>query len=403
MKRFIVIAAVILLALFGNVSFGVAASNQAEIDALNKQIADRKATIKQLEDTMAKYQSTITQKQTEAKSLKNQISLLDARMGKINTDIELTKDKIEQAQLEIQELSLTISDKEKNIAKQQKIIAQMVRSIQDGDQKNYLEIMLTYNNFAEFYNEMKSTENLYVDLGASVHALRLAKEDLGNKQKQIKAKQEEQKNLKEQLENKKSDLNQQIDLKGHLLSTTKSSEARYQTLLGSLKTQYNTTEAEVRNFEAQVTKKLQAQDKITQNGAVDFGWPVPSHYINAYFHDTEYPFINVFQHSGIDIRAAYGTPIRAAASGYIGKARTCTVASCYAYVLIIHTGTISTLYGHMSRILVSNDAYVTKGDIIGYSGGTPGTVGAGPFVTGAHLHFEVRLNGIPVNALPYLK
>ncbi len=398
----IVIAAILITTLFSGVPFGYAATNQEQIDTLNRQIVERKNRIRQLEETMAKYQSTITQKQTEAMSLKNQISLLDARVGKINTDISLTEERIEQAELEIKELTLTINDKQKSITKQQKIISQMVRSIQEGDQKNYLEIMMTYDDFASFYNELKATENVYVDLGASVKALRLAKEDLGSKQKQIEEKKRQQQSLKDQLEDKKSDLSQQISLKGRLLKDTKSSEARYQTLLGSLKSQYNTTEAEIRSFEAEVSKKLEEQNKISKNGDVSFGWPTPSHYINSYFHDTDYPFKKVFQHSGIDIRAAQGTPIRATGSGYVGRARTCTVSSCYAYVLIIHTGSISTLYGHLSTILVSNDAYVNKGDIIGYSGGKPGTVGAGPFVTGAHLHFEVRLNGIPVNPLPYL-
>jgi murein DD-endopeptidase MepM/ murein hydrolase activator NlpD len=152
-----------------------------------------------------------------------------------------------------------------------------------------------------------------------------------------------------------------------------------------------------------VKKKLEDQNKIKAiDTSISFEWPVSSRYITARFHDPNYPFRNVFEHNAIDIRASYGTPVKAASSGYVGRARRCTLSSCYAYILLVHTGNLSTVYGHLSKILVEDDQYVNKGEVIAYSGGTPGTVGAGPFVTGAHLHFETRLNGIPVDPLGYL-
>ena len=376
--------------------------NQAEIDALNKEIEARKTKIKELEETMAKYQSNIKQKQTEAQSLKNQIAILDNRVGQLNTDIEITGEKIAQTELEIRELTLAVHDKEKSIAKQKRIIDQMIKNISENDQKNYIEIMLTYKNFSEFYNEIKATENVYVDLGRSVKSLRLAKEDLSAREAETSKKREALAQFKKQLEDKKSDLAQQMSTKSVILTQTKSSEARYQTLLQSLKQQNQAIESEIRSFENTIKKKLEEQNKIQSSGPIDAGWPVPSRHINAYFHDTDYPYKKVFEHSGIDIRAAHGTAVRAVADGYVGRARRCTSSTCYSYVLLIHTSAISSLYGHLSRIAVPDDGFVRKGEIIGYSGGTPGTVGAGPFVTGPHLHFEIRLNGIPVNPLGYV-
>lgn len=373
-----------------------------DLKVLNEEISARKDKIKQLEETIGKYKAVIATKETEAVSLKNQLNILDNRIAQIEADIELSKEKIKETQLEIDALNISIGEKQKTIAKQKLIIIKMVQNIYSSDQKNYLEVMLTYKDFGEFYSELRSTESVYIDLGRSVKSLRVAMEELQSKQNQVVAKQKVYKDLQRDLEGKKGDLEQQETVKQTLLSETRMSEARYQVLLSSLKQQYQVIENEQRSFEDKLRKKLEEQNKIPLNGSVLMSWPVPSHIINAEFHDSTYPFKKVFEHSGVDIKASYGTVVKAAAPGYVARARRCTTASCYAYVLIVHNGNISTVYGHLSSIDVAEDQFVNRGDEIGNSGGTPGTVGAGPFVTGPHLHFEVRQNGIPVDPMGFL-
>jgi murein DD-endopeptidase MepM/ murein hydrolase activator NlpD len=70
--------------------------------------------------------------------------------------------------------------------------------------------------------------------------------------------------------------------------------------------------------------------------------------------------------------------------------------------MIVHADGLSSVYGHVNQISVENEQFVTKGQVIGYSGGMPGTRGAGPLSTGPHLHLEIRLNGVPVDPLNYL-
>ncbi len=391
-------------AVFLTQSFVLAADTAVEIDQLNKQIDARKDKIKELEDTIAKYKVNIDKKRTEAVSLKNQVSIIENRIAQAEADVNLATEKLNKTKLEIESLSITITQKQATLDKQKKITSKIIQSLHANDQKNFLEIMLTNDNFADFYNQAKYLENVYTDLGRSVKQVRLAKEDLDKKKAQAEERRKSYDVLLVQLENKKKDFNEEKGNRQTLLAETQSSELKFRTLLDSLRQQYKVVENEVRSYEDQVRKKLADQERFKNIAAKmgDFEWPVAGRYITARFHDPDYPFRRVFEHSGTDIRSPQGSPIRAANSGYVGRAKRCTLASCYSYVLLIHNGNLSTVYGHMSKISITEDQYVNKGDIIGYSGGTPGMVGSGPFVTGAHLHFEVRLNGIPVDAMNYL-
>jgi len=98
-------------------------------------------------------------------------------------------------------------------------------------------------------------------------------------------------------------------------------------------------------------------------------------------------------HEGIDLGAAYGAPIAAAAAGVVVY---CGWMEGYGNLVVIdHGNGLATAYGHQSRIAVSCNQQVSQGQIIGY-------VGATGHSTGPHLHFEVRVNGAPVDPLGYL-
>lgn len=99
-------------------------------------------------------------------------------------------------------------------------------------------------------------------------------------------------------------------------------------------------------------------------------------------------------HTGVDLSAPIGTPVRAAASGVIQKA---SKYSGYGkYINIKHTASINTAYGHLSRISVRPGQHVHQGQIIGYTGNSGHS-------TGPHLHYEVIKNGKPVNPLMFVK
>jgi murein DD-endopeptidase MepM/ murein hydrolase activator NlpD len=98
-------------------------------------------------------------------------------------------------------------------------------------------------------------------------------------------------------------------------------------------------------------------------------------------------------HPGLDISAAYGTPVKATADGSIDTAGW---AGDYGnMVLLRHGFGMSTRYGHLSRIVVGPGQAVKRGQVIGYVGATGRT-------TGSHLHYEILLNGSRINPMNLL-
>ncbi len=98
-------------------------------------------------------------------------------------------------------------------------------------------------------------------------------------------------------------------------------------------------------------------------------------------------------HTGVDLSAPEGTPIRAAGSGVVVSAG--WIDGYGNATIIDHGNGLATLYGHQSSMAVSAGQRVTQNQVIG-------RVGCTGSCTGPHLHFEVRVNGRPVDPMPYI-
>jgi murein DD-endopeptidase MepM/ murein hydrolase activator NlpD len=101
-------------------------------------------------------------------------------------------------------------------------------------------------------------------------------------------------------------------------------------------------------------------------------------------------------HTGIDIGQAAGSPVRAALAGRVTFAGGDPCCGLGYWIAINHGNRFATVYAHFMRppLLLAGD-YVNQGQIVGFSGSTG-------FSTGPHLHFEVRLDGTPVDPLRVL-
>ena len=130
-----------------------------------------------------------------------------------------------------------------------------------------------------------------------------------------------------------------------------------------------------------------------------FIWPEPQAQISQPFGPSRYWFEPQYGsyphfHTGIDLVEPFGSPVYAADDGVVALVGSSS--SGYGnYVVIAHSGGLATLYGHLSTALVTVGQSLTQGQVVGLEGSTGNT-------TGAHLHFELRINQKAVDPTPYL-
>lgn len=374
-----------------------------EIWEINQDINERRAEIQELKRQIDVYKKNISAKQRELYNLSNQISTLNESIAKINLEIQATELEVETLELRIENTELKIQAKEREIGDQKDILARNIRQLHKEQQNNsVLEILLLNESFSDFVAELDRLESMQDSLVDGVEELNEFKIALEQDQGSLENEKTEIDTLKGILENKKASLDGQKVAKYYLMSTTQGEEAKYQDMLEEAKKEQEQINSDIVYMEQIAREKLNRQlEQIGIEDSEGLMWPVASRIVTAYFHDSDYPYRYIFEHNAIDIATPQGTPIRATESGYVAKVRDGGQYG-YSYIMLVHANKLSSVYGHVNVISVEEDQFVSKGQIIGYSGGQPGTRGAGPFSTGAHLHFEVRVNGVPVNPLNYL-
>ncbi len=400
-----------LILIAGLLLFSVKYSIQAnpssidkEIKDLNLSIQNQRQKIDEIREKQKEYQAKIEETIKDRLSLSNQIKILDNKLAKAELDIDSTNLEIDKTSLEIKKVEREKKNLDKEIEEKKEHISNLLRLAYKQDQSSTIEMLLLNDSLADFLNATKYITDTNKEIGNSVDDLRIDKEKLDRNIVILKEKTEELNELKAELEEFKLNLAYEQENKEYILDKTKSSEQQYQNLLQEAKKQQAQAEAEIANAEQLIRQKMTEKDKSALDAfdTSTLSWPVPKNKITARFHDPLYPYKSVLgNHSAIDIRAAQGTTLTAAADGYVAKVKF-NGTKDYAYIMIIHGNNLSTVYGHVSAVYVTEDQYVSRGEAIGRSGGMPGTIGAGPFSTGPHLHFEVRLNGLPVDPEGYL-
>ena len=289
-----------------------------------------------------------------------------------------------EARIDENEDKLKVLNKDFAVKRDQ--LAKRVRDIYINGQINYLDVLFGAKDFQDFFTRMDLLKRVIQQDYDLVQVVFAEKTAIETSQKEL----EQDKTAKEKLVASAADRKKEAEKK----------QAAKQAIIDKMETD-RATQERIINENLAASKEVEqmirnsryqpASPALSGSGALN--WPLGGP-ITSPFGWRVHPITGASRfHSGIDIGGDYGDTIHAAGAGIVSYAGWI---SGYGYAVIIdHGGGISTLYGHNQALLVSEGQSVSQGQAIAECGSTGNS-------TGPHCHFEVRVDGEPVDPMGYL-
>lgn len=371
-----------------------------QVDATQQQISAKEKKVKALDEVIAQYRARVEQQMSTAASLQAQLALLDAQADVQTASITRANAESERLSLVIEQTGKQIQEANATLTVRRALLEDAIVRLDESDATSPLLAMLGEGSLSGYVSRREDWRSVEAQLAQRVEDVASAKQVLERARLAAQTAQTAQLQQVQLLTDARRHLDEERNAKLSLVAETHNREDQYRRLMADLARQQQDESDAAGLLRDQLRTTIETSDDTLARGEVLLDWPIEAKKgISALFHDQTYPFRDMFEHPGIDLPTPVGTPVRAAAGGYVAWNRT---GRQYGnYIMIIHPNGIASVYAHLSAFVAKPDTYVERGEVIGYSGGRPGDQGAG-LSTGAHLHFEVRQDGIPVDPLPFL-
>jgi murein DD-endopeptidase MepM/ murein hydrolase activator NlpD len=356
---------------------------QHQLQGLNGQIIATRTQIRQLLD--------------QERALQSQIAALDAQLASVQAQIDQETAKLVVLGQQVDQAKEQLAQKQAELAKHIADFGHRMRIMYKSGQVSGLELVFSAANFTDlmnrifFFNDIvREDRRQLAELQKERSAIEVMKADL-------EAKQAEQAQVVKQIKDQKAQL-----------QTVRDQRAARERQIAAIEAQFQRQLAEMQAQRAALQEQIAAliRESYRARSSGKWKWPMDG-VITQGFGCTSYPFEpyepscpSKHFHSGLDIAADYGTPVHAADGGIVHNfTMGCSwgggLCGYGRYVIIVHAGGFTTLYGHLSSWAVGDGVQVEKDTVIGYEGSTGNS-------TGAHVHFEMDLAGMPVDPLAYL-
>jgi murein DD-endopeptidase MepM/ murein hydrolase activator NlpD len=362
---------------------------QQKIESTREKIGRKKGTERVLTSEITAYTRRINR-------LQNRIGVLQRRQGELQADLDAKRAELVQIQVKLRDERARLARLRARLIVTRRALSRRLVEMYKADKPDVLTVVLNSDGFAdmlsrgEFIRRIADQDRRIVTIvkEARLDAKRTADrlDELERRQQRITARVLVRRNeiaaIKEELIGTKVGYDRTRAGKQNALSKVRVDRHELEGHLRALEKE-----------EAKITARLASNSGGGGNagpirkGSGQLIWPANG------------PISSGFGqrwgrlHAGVDIPLPNGTPLRAADSGRVAIAG--WTGGYGNYTCIQHGGAMSTCYAHQTSIGVSVGQSVSQGQVIGQSGNTGNS-------TGPHLHFEVRINGSPVDPMGYL-
>jgi murein DD-endopeptidase MepM/ murein hydrolase activator NlpD len=361
---------------------------QQRIDSTRHKIGKKKGTERVLTSDIAAYTRRI-------RRLQGRIGGLQRRQADLQSDLDRKRAQLVATQAELRSERARLARLRARLVVARRALARRLVEMYKADRPDVLTVVLNSEGFAELLERGEFIARIARQDRRIVLVVRRAKADAVATEKRLDRLERRQQRITAAVLARRNEV---ALVKEQLIGTRvgyERTQAGKQRALSKVRVDREELEDHLHGLEreqAKVRAQLASASGAPGAGPVKRGsgqliWPANG------------PISSGFGqrwgrlHAGVDIPLANGTPLRAADSGRVAIAG--WTGGYGNYTCIQHGGSMSTCYGHQSSIGVSVGSNVSQGQVIGRSGNTGNS-------TGPHLHFEVRINGSPVDPMGYL-
>lgn len=324
----------------------------------------------------------------EEKSAMEQMKEIEKKLNEAGERVYQTQLLLTETDKQLEEINKELAAAQEQKDAQMETYKKRVAAICETGGTSYMELLFSASSFSDFMDKLVLAKELAAYDKSILDSMESVQAEIESKKSEIEELKSGQESAKNEYESAMSDLYQQSADAAAYLESVQNDKAAYEQYL--------------KEKEEEERQAKQRAGITYSNGSADvdkipngmFIWPTNASNITSAFSPNRVnPVTGVLRpHTGTDIGASYGAPIWAASGGTVTLAEyNGGYGNC---VIINHGNGVSTLYGHMSTILVSRGDTVEQGTQIGRVGSTGNS-------TGPHLHFEVIIDGTAVDAMQF--